>query len=75
MNTLNVFLQALISACNAYSAWTRWQFETELDKIEDEIQKCTQIISAGGNDSANVELRILLLGKRKQRKIDSISPV
>lgn len=75
MNIFSAFLTAITAACNAYVSYVSYARETELDKIEDEIQKCAQIVSAGGNDSANAELRILLLGKRKQRKINSISPV
>jgi len=72
---MNALLLAVTAALNAYSAWVRWQFETELDRIEDEIDKCAEIVSAGGTDSINAQLRIQRLGKRKQQKLTSFRPI
>lgn len=64
---LNAFLAAITAAAQAYAAWVRWQRETEIDRIEDEISKLASI-----GDPAS-KLRMELLAKRKQRKIEQIS--
>lgn len=60
-------LAALIAAAHAYSAWVRWQRETEIDRIEDEIDKLASI-----GDAAS-KLRLERLSKRKQRKLEQFS--
>lgn len=61
------FLLAITAAAQAYSAWVRWQQQTEIDRIEDEIDKLASI-----GDAAS-KLRIERLAKRKQRKLEQIS--
>lgn len=63
------FLIALTAAAQAYAAWVRWQRETEIDRIEDEIDKLASI-----GDPAS-KLRMERLSKRKQRKLEQISTV
>lgn len=65
----NSFLVAVIAACNAYAAYVKWQRETEIDKIEDEIDRL-----AANGDSAS-KLRIERLAKRRQRKVEQLSAV
>ena len=60
------FLLAITAAAQAYSAWVRWQQQTEIDRIEDEIDKL-----AGIGDAAS-KLRMERLSKRKQRKLEQI---
>lgn len=55
-------LAAITAALEAYVAWVQWQRETEIDRIEDEIDR----LAADGSPSA--QLRLLRLGKRLQRK-------
>jgi hypothetical protein len=57
-------LAAVIAACNAYAAYVKWQKETEIDRIEDEIDKLASI-----GDAAS-KLRIERLAIRKKRKIE-----
>jgi hypothetical protein len=64
---LNAFIVAITAAATAYSRWVEWQRETEIDRIEDEIDKLAAI-----GDSAS-KLRIERLAKRKQRKLEQIS--
>jgi hypothetical protein len=63
------FLAALTAVCNAYVARLEWERHTEIEKIEDEI------LSIGIPTSPALKLRIDLLVKRKQRKLEQISPV
>ncbi len=63
---MNGILAAITAALTAYSSWVRWQIETSLDKIEDEID------SLAGNTDATSKLRILRLKQRHQRKRESI---
>jgi hypothetical protein len=56
-------LAAIIAACNAYVVAVKLQRETEIDRIEDEIDKLASI-----GDAAS-KLRIERLAARKQRKI------
>jgi len=60
------FITAIISLCNAYVAWVRYTLETELDRIEDEIDALARI-----GDAAS-KLRIERLAKRLQRKRESV---
>ena len=53
---------AVIAACNAFAAWVEWQQNTELDRIEDEIDRLAAI-----GDPAS-KLRIDRLHQRYQRK-------
>jgi hypothetical protein len=55
-------LAAITAALEAYVAWVQWQRETEIDRIEDEIDR----LAADGSPSA--QLRLLRLGQRLQRK-------
>ena len=72
MNIFSALLIAITAACTAYSTWVKWQCGDTIDDIEDEIDKCAEIISAGGATSVAAQLRIERLNKRKQRKINSI---
>jgi hypothetical protein len=63
------FLIALTAACTAYSACVRWQRETEIDRIEDEIDKLAAI-----GDAAS-KLRMERLAKRRQRKLEQVSAI
>lgn len=63
------FILAITAAAQAYSAWVRWQRETEIDRIEDEIDKL-----AGVGDAAS-KLRMERLSKRKQRKLEHVSSI
>lgn len=62
-------LLAITAACNAYAAWIKWQQETEIDQIEDEIDK----LAAIGNPAA--KLRIERLHIRKKRKCQQLSTI
>lgn len=62
----NAFLAAVAAAANAYAEWVRWQRETEIDRIEDEIDKLAAI-----GDAAS-KLRMERLAKRKQRKVERL---
>ena len=62
-------LLAIIAACNAYAAWIKWQQETEIDQIEDEIDK----LAAIGTPIA--KLRIERLHVRKKRKCQQIGTI
>ena len=66
---MNALLLAFVSACNAYAAWVRWQRETEIDRIEDEIDK---LAATGDADS---KLRIERLAQRKKRKREQLGAV
>ena len=63
------FISAITAAAHAYAAYVNWQRETEIDRIEDEIDKLASI-----GDPAS-KLRIERLHKRKQRKIEQIRNV
>lgn len=62
-------LLAITAAAQAYAAWVKWQRETEIDRLEDEIDK----LAAVGDAAA--KLRIDRLAKRRQRKLEQISAV
>ena len=62
MNALLASLTAFTAACDAYSQWVSWQRETELDAIEDELDRLASI----GDGSS--KLRIERLAQRLQRK-------
>jgi len=66
---MNVFLAAIIAACNAYSQYVLWLRETEIDRIEDEIDTLAAV-----GDAAS-KLRIERLAARKKRKLEQIKPV
>ena len=59
---MNAFLAALTAACNAYVEWVKWQRETSIDDIEDEIDH----LAAVGDGSS--KLRIERLAQRLKRK-------
>ena len=59
---MSALIAALIAACNAFAAWTRWQQSIELDKIEDEIDR----LAALGDPAS--KLRIERLHARYIRK-------
>lgn len=62
MYAWTALLQALTSACNAYAQWVLRQRETELDQIEDELDRL-----AGIGDGSS-KLRIERLAQRLKRK-------
>jgi len=66
---VNGLLTAIIAACSAYSEWVKWQRETELDHIEDEMDHCA------ADGSAASELRLERLAKRLKRKREQIGIV
>jgi hypothetical protein len=49
VNALLASLTAFTAACDAYSQWVSWQRETELDAIEDELDR---LASNASNESA-----------------------
>jgi hypothetical protein len=57
-------LLAIISACQAYVEWVKWQREREIDELEDEIDR----LAADGTPSA--KLRMERLSKRKKRNLE-----
>ena len=63
---MNTLLVALAAACNAYASWVAWQRESEIDRIEDEIDRLAAI-----GDSAS-KLRIERLAQRKKRKLERV---
>ena len=63
---MNTLLVALAAACNAYASWVAWQRETEIDRIEDEIDRLAAI-----GDAAS-KLRIERLAQRKKRKLERV---
>lgn len=62
MNAFTALLTALTAACNAYAQWVFRQHETELDQIEDELDR----LAAIGDGSS--KLRIERLAQRLKRK-------
>lgn len=62
MNAWTALLQAFTAACNAYAQWVLRQHETELDQIEDELDRLASI----GNGSS--KLRMERLAQRLKRK-------
>ena len=62
MNAISALLTAITAACNAYAEWMLGQRETELDQIEDELDRLAAI-----GDGAS-KLRIERLAQRLQRK-------
>jgi hypothetical protein len=64
---MSALLAAIIAACNAYAAAVKWQRETQIDRIEDEIDKLAAI-----GDAAS-KLRIERLAARKKRKLEQFS--
>lgn len=59
---MQALLAAIAAACTAYSSWVAWQRETEIDRIEDEIDRLAAI-----GDAAS-KLRMERLAKRLARK-------
>lgn len=59
-------LAALTSACTAFAEWVKWQRETEIDRLEDEMDR----LAADGSPAA--KLRMERLGKRRKRKIEQL---
>jgi hypothetical protein len=59
---MSALLGAIIAACTAYSSWVSWQKDTEIDRIEDEIDRLAAI-----GDAAS-KLRLERLAKRLHRK-------
>lgn len=66
---MNSLLLAIAAACNAYASWVAWQRETEIDRIEDEIDKLATV-----GDAAS-KLRIERLATRKKRKLERLGPL
>ena len=66
---MNLLLAAITAACNAYASWVSWQRETQIDRIEDEIDT----LAADG--SAAAKLRIERLAQRVKRKREQLSPL
>ncbi len=62
MNAVYALLTAITTACNAYAEWVLRQRETELDQIEDELDR---LASIGDGPS---KLRLERLSQRLQRK-------
>ena len=62
MNVFTALLTAFTAACNAYAQWVLRQHETELDQIEDELDR----LAAIGDGSS--KLRIERLAQRLKRK-------
>lgn len=65
---MTALLAAITAACNAYAAWVAWQRETEIDRIEDEIDH----LAADG--SAAAKLRLERLSQRHARKLRALRP-
>jgi hypothetical protein len=63
---MNALLLAISAACNAYASWVQWQRETEIDRLEDEIDRLAAI-----GDVAS-KLRIERLAQRKKRKLEHV---
>ena len=59
---MNAILSAITAACLAYVEWVKWQRQTQIDNIEDEIDH----LAAIGDGSS--KLRIERLAQRLQRK-------
>lgn len=62
LTTINLALQA-------YIAWVKCKIDGELDTLEDEIYSCID------NGSPTAKLRLKRLEARRQRKLQSISPL
>lgn len=58
------FVLAIISACQAYVEWVKWQREREIDDLEDEIDR----LASDGSPSA--KLRMERLARRKKRNLE-----
>lgn len=66
---IQTFLLAISAAAKAYAAWVDWQRETEIDRIEDEMDRLATI-----GDAAS-KLRLERLSKRRKRKLEQIGIV
>lgn len=66
---MQALLVAIAAACHAYASWVAWQRETQIDHIEDEIDRLAAV-----GDSAS-KLRIERLAQRKKRKLERVSPL
>lgn len=63
---MTALLAAITAACNAYAAWVAWQRETEIDRIEDEMDR----LAADGYPAA--KLRLARLSQRHARKLRAL---
>lgn len=61
-------LAAITAACNAYASWVAWHRETEIDRIEDEMD------NLAANGSALAKLRLDRLSQRRNRKLRALRP-
>jgi len=66
---MTALLAALTAALTAFTEWVRWQRETQIDRIEDEIDT----LAAAGSPAS--KLRIERLAQRLKRKRESIGPL
>ena len=61
---MSALLDALAAAGNAYAAWVDWQRETEIDRIEDEMDA----LAADGSAAAKLRLERLAARLRRKRE-------
>jgi len=66
---MTALLAAITAALTAFTEWVRWQRETQIDTIEDEID------TLADDGSPASKLRIECLAQRLKRKRESIGPV
>lgn len=66
---MTALFAAIAAACTAYAEWVRWQRETQIDTLEDEIDT----LAADGSPAA--KLRLERLAQRLKRKRERLGPL
>jgi len=68
---MNTFLLAVIAACKAYASSVQWRQETQLDRIEDEIDR----LASDGSPASKLRMeRLALRLTRKREHLRALRP-
>ena len=68
---MQALLVAVAAACNAYASWVAWQRETQIDQIEDEIDR----LAAVGDAASKLQLERLakrIARKRERERVGTV---